>query len=411
MKRTTGVAVVGGGIVGAAIGYQLARRGVDVVVLDKGAGPAEGSTGASSSIVRCRYSNDDVVRLALDGQQAYRNWSDFIGDSETASSYVRTGVVWLFDEPPERVAADAGRLGRIGVEVSFTDPGGLCDRYPALSACVAPFDLTGEIGHECRDGRAFLIEDDGGYADPAGACRDLLDAARREGAEVAFRSPVVDVVRSGEHVTGVRLGSGERIDAGLVINAAGPWCNRLNEAAGVSHRWTLQPTRIQTVYRDLPAELGPLPIVAEGSAGVYLRPDAGGTRILFGSVLPEDEEEVVENPDDFARHADAAFRDSKIHGLHHRLPGLAHRGTITGIAGLYTINREDVHPILGPSGVDGFWLANGFSGHGFKLAPMIGSMVAQEVTGERRPYDTEVPMSVFSIDREPLNVATKNVLA
>jgi sarcosine oxidase, subunit beta len=128
-------------------------------------------------------------------------------------------------------------------------------------------------------------------------------------------------------------------------------------------------------------------------------------------VLPEDEEEVVADPDDFPRHADASFRDLKVHGLHHRIPDLEHRGGLSGIAGLYTVNRQDVHPLVGPSGVDGFWLANGFSGHGFKLAPMIGSMVARAVTGASAEFDTEVPMSVFAVDREPIDVATRNVLA
>jgi sarcosine oxidase, subunit beta len=407
---TTDVVVVGGGIVGAAIGFQLARRGIGVTVLDKGAGPAEGSTGASSSISRCRYTDLRVVRLALDGQRAYRDWAAFTGLDDPASAYVRTGVVWMFDERPEQVRAEADRLRREGVAASVVDGEGLGERHPALSACVAPFDLSGEVTHECRDAETVLVEDDGGYADPAGACSDLLEATRRVGGEVRFRAWVTGLTRTNGRVTGVEV-EGERIPAGLVVNAAGPWCNALNEMAGVEHRWTLEPTRIQVVYRDLPADLGPIPVLADGSTGIYLRPDAGGTRVLFGSVLPEDEEEVVADPDDFPRHADASFRDLKVHGLHHRIPGLEHRGGLSGIAGLYTINRQDVHPLVGPSGVDGFWLANGFSGHGFKLAPMIGSMVARAVTGAHAEFDTEVPMSVFAVDRQPIDVATRNVLA
>ncbi len=109
--------------------------------------------------------------------------------------------------------------------------------------------------------------------------------------------------------------------------------------------------------------------------------------------------------------ADAAFRDTKIHGLHHRLPELPHRGGLSGIAGLYTINRQDVHPVLGPTELEGWWVANGFSGHGFKLAPMIGSMIAQAVTDTEASHDTDVPMSFFSVDREPIEVADKHVLA
>jgi glycine/D-amino acid oxidase-like deaminating enzyme len=409
---TADVVVVGGGIVGASIGFQIARRSdLRVVVLDKGAGPAEGSTGASSSICRCRYTHPQVVRLALHGQRAYREWPAFTGLADPVNRYVRTGVAWIFDEDPAGVGADAARLAGQGVAVSVLDPEGLAARYPALSACVAPFDLTGEVEHECRPFRTVLVEDDGGYADPAGADADLLEALRREGGEVRFRAAVGGVRHSAGRVIGVDLAGGEGIDAGLVINAAGPWCNRLNALAGADLAWTLEPTRVQVAYRDWPADLGPLPVGADSSTGIYFRPDANGARVLFGSVLPEDEEEVVADPDDYNRAADASFRDLKVHALHHRVPGLAHRGGVTGIAGLYTINRQDVHPVVGPSGVEGWWVANGFSGHGFKLAPMIGSMVAKAITGTEAEYDTDVPMSLFAVDREPIVVGTKAVLA
>ncbi len=75
------------------------------------------------------------------------------------------------------------------------------------------------------------------------------------------------------------------------------------------------------------------------------------------------------------------------------------------------MNQEDVHPLIGPTAVEGWWVANGFSGHGFKLAPMVGSMVARAITGTDRPFDTDVPISFFSVDRAPLTVREKSVLA
>jgi glycine/D-amino acid oxidase-like deaminating enzyme len=132
---------------------------------------------------------------------------------------------------------------------------------------------------------------------------------------------------------------------------------------------------------------------------------------MVGGVLPEDEEEIVADPDSFKQVPDVDFSALKLAAFHHRVPGLEARGTVSGIAGLYTINREDVHPVLGPSGVDGFWVANGFSGHGFKLAPAIGSMVAHAISGFSSEFDTDVPMELFSVDREPIHVAVKNVLA
>ena len=145
--------------------------------------------------------------------------------------------------------------------------------------------------------------------------------------------------------------------------------------------------------------------------GIYFRPESAGQQIMVGSVTAEDEQEIIADPDNFKRVPDADFTQMKLAAFHHRIPSLEPRGQVTGIAGLYTINREDVHPILGPSGVDGFWVANGFSGHGFKLAPAIGSMVAQAISGERTDFDTDVPFDFFSAEREPIDVSVKSVLA
>jgi glycine/D-amino acid oxidase-like deaminating enzyme len=165
------------------------------------------------------------------------------------------------------------------------------------------------------------------------------------------------------------------------------------------------------VYRSWPSDLGQIPVGADASTGIYFRPESAGQQVLIGSVLAEDEEEVVDDPDDFKRVPDPGFTEMKLAAFHHRVPALEPRGNVSGVAGLYTINREDVHPVVGPSGVDGFWVANGFSGHGFKLAPGIGSMVAQAVTGNSIDFDTDVPIGFFSVDREPLDLAVKHVLA
>ncbi len=108
---------------------------------------------------------------------------------------------------------------------------------------------------------------------------------------------------------------------------------------------------------------------------------------------------------------DAGFAERMLASFHHRVPGLEPKGQISGVAGLYTINREDVHPIVGPTSVDGFWVANGFSGHGFKLAPAIGSMVAAAVVGDVTGFDVQVPIEFFAADREPIQMDVKNVLA
>lgn len=404
--------VVGSGIIGSSIGYQLATHGIgSVVVLDKGLGPSEGSTGASSSICRCRYTNPEVVRLAFHGQEAYGNWSEFLDIAEPRSGLHRPGVLWMMGESRDKVDSDVAKLTSQGVAAETVLPGALEDMFPALSPCTAPFDLTGEVEHQCASDGAFLYESKGGYADPVGANQDLIEAARTRGVDVRFGSEVTDVLKSNGSVAGVKLSDGTEISSGLVINAAGPWCNGLNQMAGADISWTLTPTRVQTIYREWPQSLGRLPVGADSSTGIYFRPESNGQQVLVGSVLPEDEEELVADPDHFKKSPDAGFTEIKLAAFHHRVPGLEPKGNVSGIAGLYTINREDVHPIVGPTDVDNFWVANGFSGHGFKLAPAVGSMVAREVSGQSIDTDTDVPMSFFAYDREPIGVAVKSVLA
>lgn len=411
MTDTADVVIVGAGIIGASIAHQLASRGVDVVVVDKGAGTAEGSTGASSALCRCRYTYPELVRLAFHGQEAFGNWSEYTGLTAPLSQLTRAGVLWMMGESVEKVTVDAAKLVSQGVDAEALGPDDVRNLFPALSACVEHLDMTGETPHECRDGEAFLFEPRGGYADPVGANQDLIEATRRRGGDFRFRSQVVGVRKSGRTVIGVDLIDGSGISANLVINAAGPWCNALNRAAGADLRWSLTPTRIQTVYRSWPKELGRLPVGADSSAGIYFSPVSGGQSMMLGSVLAEDEDEIVDDPDDFKRVPDVDFTQLKLAAFHHRVPGLEARGEVSGIAGLYTINREDVHPILGPTGVDGFWVANGFSGHGFKLAPGIGSMVARALTGQPGEFDTDLPMSFFAVDREPIQLDVKHVLA
>lgn len=401
------VVVVGAGIIGAAIAFECARHDLGrILVVDAAPGPAEGSTGASSSICRTRYSHPGVVRLAVDGVSAYRDWNRYLGNDAANARFVTTGAVWIADRSGSGVAAEVDRLREAGATASVLGGGDLRKRFPQVSPCSAPW-IEG-LDHECRPSEAYLFEDGAGYVDPAAALSDLLVAAMRLGADVRFRSPVTATIGSRDEVRGVRLASGEAVSAGTVVNAAGPWCNRINRMAGLELEWTFTPTRIQTLHHPWPAD--DAPIVIDVATGVYARPDRNSGTIWAGSVREEDEREVVD-PDEFLRSPNQSFRDRLLMLLKHRLPSLRPSARVPGIAGLYTINREDVHPVVGPSGIAGFWLANGFSGHGFKLAPAIGSMVARGLGGSELPFDTPMGLDLLAVDRAPIGVDAKNVLA
>lgn len=412
-SRNFDVVIAGAGIIGLSIAWELARRSkLRIAVLEKGAGTGEGSTGASSAICRYRYSMDEMLRLASDGISAYRNWPAYTELSQPRAVFQNDGVLWMPGSDASWADTEHARLQRFGIASAVLDDDDLSERFPAFSTCtIAPDTETGEP-HECRGGGRHLLELDGGYMDPTGALQDLVNACRARGVEVRFRSEVSGIGKQGGRISGVQLSSGESIAAPLLINAAGPWCRRLYDAAGLDVHWDLEPTRIQVLYRDRPPELrGDIPVAVDMEGGIYFRTQNRGQQLIISSVLEADEREAVADPDDFDRDADEDFRVVKLHVLHHRLPDLPQRGKVLGYSGLYTVNKDDVHPIVGPTTIDGFWVANGFSGHGFKLAPAIGSMVAQAITGNTLATDTPVPLSFFSIDRDPIDIGSKSVLA
>lgn len=413
MAETADVVVIGAGIIGMSAAFQIARRSnARVVVLEKGVGPGEGSTGASSAVCRFRYSYAEIVQLAKDGIGAYQHWPDFLGMAAPIARFHGIGVVWLSNERDWAVR-EAARMETLGIAADALDDAALAEAFPDLSPCIVPPDLIGGEAHDCRGGAMHLMERDGGYMDPVDALQDLIAAARARGVEVRFSTRADDIVVEGSAVTGVRVAEGGTIACGAVVMAAGPWCLPFLDRHGLGDRWPLEPTRIQIAHIDRPAELkGDLPVCVDMAGGIYFRPQNRGQQIIVGSVLEEDEKERVDAPDDYARYADDDFIRPKLHALQHRLHLPEIRGHVRGYSGLYTINRADMHPIVGPTPIAGLHVANGCSGHGFKLAPAIGALLARHVTGvAATEFDTAMDPAFLAYDRAPIRLASMNVLA
>ena len=407
------VIVAGAGIIGLSVAWQLAlRSNLDICVLERGAGVGEGSTGASSAVCRCRYSRDEMLELARDGVSAYRDWAAFTRLTEPRARFQGGGVLWMPGGDPHWADTEHARLQGFGIPAEVLDSEALTRAFPALSACTLSPDTVSGEPHTCRDGGRHLLETDGGYIDPVSAAQDLVEACRSRGVRVRFNTRVSEVRTRGGRVEGVRLASGESIDSPCLVNATGPWCRELNAAAGVDLSWNLVPTRIQVLYLDRPAELpGHIPVAIDMASGIYFRSQNRGQQLLVSSVLERDEREAVEDPDTLDREPDDLFRQRILHALHHRIPGLPYRGKVRGYCGLYTVNRDDVHPVIGALGPEGYWLANGFSGHGFKLAPAIGGMLARALCGRDGAYDTAIPLEFFSPQRSPIPLESRTVLA
>jgi len=410
---TREIVIVGAGIVGLSIAWQLCRRGHRrVLVLEKGAGTGEGSTGASSAVCRYRYSASQMIRLARTGIDEYRNWASFTGLSSPRAEFANDGVLWFTGADTAWADREHARMGALGIRTAILDNQALAEAFPAINPCTRAVDLAAPDEHLCGGGGRHLLELDGGHMDPVNAAQDLLEACRTAGVEVKFNARVDDIEQAGGRVGGLSLASGERIAAGCIVNAAGPWCNELYAAAGLQPPMPMTPVRIQVVYLDrTPGISGNIPVCADIQSGIYFRTQNRGQQLLVSSVREEDEQEQVDNPDHYLTVADDLFRLEKLHLLQHRVPGLVLDRSVRDYCGLYTVNQSDVHPVVGAYGPDGFFVANGFSGHGFKTAPAIGAMLARHITGNVLAGEDVQDDHWLSPNRDPIAIDTRSVLA
>jgi sarcosine oxidase subunit beta len=413
MRETADIVIIGAGIIGLCTALQLSRRSkAKIVVLDKGLGPGEGSTGASSAVCRFKYTRPETVNLARDGIAAYQNWAEFLEFATPIAKYHRHGVLWFADGRCDWPTQEAARLATHGVRAVVLNDQELKERFPALNPCFQAPDFITGADHACDGGGLHLLELDGGYMDPVDALQDLIIVLRARGVEVRFGAKVTAIRVARGAVSGVTLADGGGIDCGLVVNAAGPWCNDIFALAGLDCAWPLNPTRIQIVHVDRPPEVvGDIPVAVDPLSGIYFRSQSRGQEIIVGSIMEEDEKETVQTPSEYCRLVDDDFARTKLHALHHKIPALSYRGRVRGYSGLYTINATDVHPVVGKTALEGFFVANGCSGHGFKLAPAIGSLIAQEIFGSVATFDTDVQSTFLAFDRAPIAVASKSVLA
>lgn len=413
MGQTADVLIVGAGIIGLCTALQLAKRArLRVTVLEKGNSLGCGSSGDSSAVCRHLYTHGAMVELARDGISSYKNWAGFLETYRPpAAEFQQTGVLWL-GTPTKYWHEEQQRLADHRVNAEVIGDTDLSARFPAINPCLLQPDFETGEAHNCTGGGRHLLETEAGYMDPQYALEDLAAALADKGVRISFGTQVCRLLTSGGKITGAACEDGSEYHADCVVNTSGPWCNKLLQQVSLADRWPLVPTRIQVIYLDRPQEVvGDLPVCVDLTSGVYFRPQNRGQQIIAGSTLEEDEQERVSDPDIYNKLADDDFTAVKLHALHHRLPALPYRGKVGGYSGLYTINTADMHPLLGPTPVEGFMVANGFSGHGFKLAPAVGSLLAQAITQIHLPGDTAVPMDFLGWERTPIPLAAKNVLA
>ena len=373
MKRTSDVIVIGAGIMGCSAAYHLAHRGLKVTVLEKETVGA-GGTGRSSAIIRQHYSNELTARMAVHSLRVFQDFDAAVGGD---CGFQSTGWVAL-----------ASTRDKAGLEsnVAFQLPFGVKTGLLSLD------DLREMVpGLDTSDVAAVAYEPDSGYADPHLTVNGYADAARRYGAEIQVYTEVTAIRFDGDRVAGVGTPGGD-YSAPAVLNCAGPWGARVAKLAGVEV--PIDSCRVQVAVFRRPAAYRRHPVVMDFIQGVYLRPETGNLT-LVGSIDPAEANAVVD-PEDYPEHGDADFVTEMAERFVKRYPPMETSESTTAYASLYAVT-PDWHPIVDelPAG-SGSFICSGFSGHGYKLGPAVGVMVADLITGTSSP---EFPTDLFRASR------------
>jgi glycine/D-amino acid oxidase-like deaminating enzyme len=411
MRRTSDAIVVGAGIIGGAVAFELAKLGLSVLIVDKAGAAGHGSTSASSAIVRFNYSTFDGVATSWEAKHHWERWSDVIGhqDEYGMASFQRTGMIVLDApiSPRQRIAA---LLKSAGVPYEEWDASTLRERVPGIDAGAywppKRLDDDAFFDDATKDIDALFMPDAGFVDDPQLAAHNLVAGAQAMGATVAFNRTVMRIIKRTDRVAGIELSNNEIIDTPIVINAAGPWSGSINRLAGVGTDFTVKvrPLRQEVHYLQAPpgfnvgADIGPS--IADMDLGIYLR-SASGDKIMVGGTEPEcDPLDWVDDPDDSAPGVTAECFATQTTRAARRLSTLTLPTSPKGVAGVYDVS-DDWQPIYDRTDLPGFYVAIGTSGNQFKNAPLVGRFLAALVDRVEAGHDHDQDPLTYQCEYTP----------
>ena len=372
------IIVIGAGAIGCSAAWHARSLGAKKVLLIDRGGIAEGTSSQSSSILRTHYSVRENVELARRSWSVFTKFGEYLDDPQAECGLNRCGylVVAADDERGEAVRASLAQQRTMGIEANEIDAKQSREILPLLNT-----DGLAIFGHE----------PEAGYADAYLTATAFARAARRLGVEVRQGEAVESLITEGSRVTGIRTKAGT-YTAAMVICVANVWTNRLIESSiGVSI--PLVAERHEVVAFEAPQPYLPSYPVLKDMASesmVYAR-CYGRSQLLASPGL------VGHATDPDERQADVPLDIIATLGeqVAARLSSFDQAGVASTWTGLYDVT-PDWNPVLGPlPGWQGLQVGFGFSGHGFKLSPAIGRLLAQSALG----LPTEVPLAPYRYER------------
>ena len=402
MSESYDAIIIGAGIIGACTAFELAKRGWRTLNVDRLPAAGYGSTGSSCAIIRTHYSTLDGSALAYEGFFYWDDWANYLGapDERGLAVFHKTGCLVMKTAANGHLKSVCANQDALGIPWEHWGPEQIAARFPFydLHSFGPPkrpdHPAFGEPHGEGSLGGVFFPC--AGYiGDPQLAAHNAQRAAEAQGAAFRFNADVVEIRRESRRVAGVTLRSGERIDAPVVVNVAGPHSYKVNRMAGVEDGMRIKTRALKQEVAHVPFPAGfdferSGLVTSDSDIACYCRPEVGN-HLLIGSEDPPCDAREWVDPDDFDRNFSEQWQ-VQVQRVAQRIPGLPVTSPVKGLVDLYDVT-DDWIPIYDKSDLGGFYMAVGTSGNQFKNAPVVGAMMAELISACEQGRDH---------DRDPL---------
>lgn len=365
MEKQTDIIIVGGGVIGSSIGFNLLNDGYegDITIFEKDKIYEYASTPRSAGGLRQLFTTAVNIQIGRYGLQKYKTFAEdmAIGTEKAEIDFKQHGYLFLAkDENIEQLQRQLKLQQKNGV------PAELLAKEELLS-------IIPELKIDDLQGGLYCGED--GYLDPYSVMQGYAKKAKQLGGQYVYEEVDTILTERGK-TTGVLLENGDIYRASIIINCAGPWAPELSEKIG--HSLPIIPLKRQIIQFDIAEPLERyLPLTIDPS-GVYFRHE--GNSLITGF------SEKVKPGIDF-RWKRSFFEEQLWPILAERIPNFERAKISNGWAGIYSHNTKDQNAIIGKHPqLEGYYMACGFSGHGMQQAPAVGKGLSEMIRKDR--YET-----------------------
>lgn len=369
MTKTADAIVIGGGIIGCSTAYNLAKLGCKKVVLIEEKYLASGATGRCGAGVRMQWGTEPNCLLSRDSIHMFENLEEELGYSDSIE-FKQSGYLLLAynEKAVEQFHKNLGLQHKLGIPSRWVTPEEAGELVPHLN-------LQG------LHGATFCAQD--GHCNPFKATDAYAVAAKRLGVEILTYTRVTNLLKDGDNIKGVETTAGT-IETPMVISCAGSYTRELGRMVGVDI--PVHPERHQILVTE-PVEPLQGPMVMSFYHGIYCQQvPHGGFVMGLG-----DPNEVKDYNTDSTWH----FMQEMAAKITFILPVLKELRVVRQWAGLYDLTPDKTQILGAVAEVPGFFVAAGFSGHGFMIAPVVGKLMAEVMLGKEPDY----PIDMYGFQR------------